>query len=780
MALRPTRPVVVLFLFWAALFLPRLLLRETLPARDVAATQIPWRMVWREQVTRGHLPIWDPSSNHGRPLAANPNAMAFYPGTLLFLVADPEMAAAWHLAIHQLLLLFGCYHLARRCGAEPAAAGVAAAGAGSCGVAVSLLTFMNAQATFAWAAWALATAVDPPRSRGDRHRRAFLGGALLGIAALGGEPVAALLAAAAWAALVLAGWRRGRVLACAVGGAAALLVAAPVLVPLLAVLPDTGRGAMGTPETAVTADTLAPRRLLELFAPNLLGPPLADRAGGFWARPSFPWQRYYPVLFPGALLLLTVPIAGGRRELRPWWALLVAGIVASALLGWELSAGLVRRPLGEAGVRFGIKLLLLSVLAAVPLAAAGWRRLAQDWPSRGRKWAALAGVAAAALALPAAAPESLLRPALARLYPASHDALAAVDGRRLSLWLASDAAALAAVPLALAFTGPSAPVAMATALVANAVAGRGVLLFDEAARWARPPAILAELPPRARVAASGPATAPPDGPDDPVLARYWAFRSALAPNYGTRWQLGYALCRGPDGLEPVRQELLAAAAERLPTPAWLRLAAAIGVDAVVGPAAGTSPAGGVPLLRLPGAPEVYMATRVIPCEGAVAAADALAAASFRPGEDAVVDGRGAVRTGAGGRVRELPGRPDRRLFDVESSGPGLLVVQQSYVGAWRARIDGRHGAVQAVNFAFVGVDVPPGRHRVELRIDPRPYWLGLGGPLVALALALLPRRRAAAPPSAPTAANPRAAPWPDRRAATGAGARSFRASPPGP
>ncbi len=166
---RTKLPLAVLVAFWAALYLPHLFAGQTLPARDVAATQIPWRTVWREQVVSGSAPLWDPYSNGGRPLLANPNAMAAYPGTLLFLLLSPEAASAWHLALHHLLLLLGCYRLARRSGAARDAAGVAAAAAGTCGVAWSSLTFLNSQASLVWAVWALGDG-GPAAGAGTRRR----------------------------------------------------------------------------------------------------------------------------------------------------------------------------------------------------------------------------------------------------------------------------------------------------------------------------------------------------------------------------------------------------------------------------------------------------------------------------------------------------------------------------------------------------------------------------------------------------------------------------------
>ncbi len=752
---------------WAAVYLPPLLAGRTLPARDVAATQIPWRTVWSEQVRAGHVPIWDPYSNQGRPLLANPNAMAAYPGTLLFLVLAPEAAAAWHVALHHLLLLLGCYLIARRSGASATAAAVAAAATATAGVAWSSITFLNTQAALAWAALAVATAVPPP---GRALRRSLLAGAALGLALLAGEPVVAALGALAWTAVVAVTWRPLPAAAVPVAAAAACGVAAPVLLPLLAIYPDTIRAALGVAPGALAADALAPRRWVELLLPSLLGRPLGDAATGFWAAASFPWQRYFPLVFVGATPLLALPFARGtRRRLGVWWALLAAGLGGAVLLGLGPVGDAVAGLRAAGAVRYAIKLLLLAALALPPLIAAGYERLASGTDSRRRTAAgALLAIAALVAAMAALSP-ALPRAALERAYPASASALGNVTNGELRRWAVTDAAALALPAATLLATGSAMPLIAAT-LVANVLSARGVLEFDASRRWQTPPALLGELPVRATVAAFAAAATPGTQAGSPDLQRFWAARAALVPEYGTRWGLTYTLTRGPDGLEPLRQELLAAEAGHLQPEERARVAAALGAQAVID----DTPVAGWPSRRIDGvwlseptatAPFMYLARRALPCQGIPAAARALAAAAFRPGVDAVVEGAGgAVELGAG-RVTAIGGPPHHRRYAVDLSAPGLLVVQQSFMRCWRARIDGTAAPVEVANGAEIGVRVPAGTHTVELLVNPVPARLGLLGPLLVV-LALAFTRRAESSPARP--------------AASGAAGRSSQATPPAP
>jgi hypothetical protein len=768
--LRDRLPLALLAVFWAVVYLPRLLTGGILPARDVAATQIPWRTVWRQQVLAGTPPLWDPRSNGGRPMLANPNTMAAYPGTVLFLFMTPEAGSAWHIALHHLLLLLGCYRLARRTGAAPPSAALAAAVVGTGGVAWSSITFLNFQASLAWAFWALSTALPPPATTAAAVRRGLTGGALIGLSFLGGEPVTAAFAALAWAAVVVTTWRPLPVAGLLAMGGGAFALAAPVLVPLLAIFPETVRGALSPAEGALSADALAPRRFVELLFPNLLGPPLGDIHAGFWAAPSFPWQRYYPLIFLGAMPFLCLPFArrAGRR-LAPWWVIAAAGVLGAAVLSAPAIANPAQRVPFLGSVRFAIKFLVLATLALPPLVSAGWEVLAARWREVGRRWTRAFAVAWVLLVPLALAPDRLLRPLLTALYPASTGTLAEVPGAQLRRAALTDWTALMLPPAALMLAGPAPVAAIAAALVANALAGSGVLLFADASTWAQPPPARARLQEIPTLAVLQFPQEEAKGRTLPPLERFWWMHEGLFPEYGTRWGVSYVLTRGPDGLEPVHQELLAAASGHMSVEERARLARAQGADAAicVGPIQGWSGArvGTLWVGVADSAPRAYLARRLLPAEGMLNAATILAAASFRPGEDAVVVGAGGAREAGGGSVLELPGRPHDRLFEITANGAGLLVVHQSYMRCWRASVDGTPAAVVLANGAATGVHVPGGRHRVRVYLDPTPYRLGVLGPLALLLAALLSRRAGTSR---------------DRAAPSGGAARSTPASPPAP
>jgi hypothetical protein len=696
--------------------------------------------------------------------------MAAYPGTLLFALLDLETAEFVHVALHHLLLLAGLYLLARQTGASSNAAAVAAATVGSCGVAWSATTFLNVLASLSWAPWAVAIAAAAPPNSDAARRRAVGAGAVLGLCFLAGEPVVAALAALALAVCVIFGWSRSHVPWALLAIPAAAATAAPVLVPLLSLYPETVRGSLGMPPGALAADALAPRRLVELVLPNALGAPLGDAGDGFWAAPSFPWQRYYPNIFVGSLTMLLLPLAWrSRRTLRPWWSLVIGASAAAAALGVPAVGRLAEDLPGVTNIRFSIKLLVAPFLALAPLTAAGWDRLSQ----LPRKRVALAS---AALLVPtivlasAGGPfQQYWRVVLRAAYPESARNLVHVSPDELRAGVLGDCLALAVPPLVLLAAGPAPALAAGAAFAAGWVGGRGVWLLDDTARWATPPEALriaaGANPVVAVLAGTGSSD---DGPRQSELQRFWAARSILAPGYGTRWGARYVLTRGPDGLEPLRQELVSARAATLNLAERARLARALGATLLVA----DSPVDGWHGKWVEGAwigtrtdavPEAYLARRLLPAGSIVAAVQSMAAESFRPGMDAVIEGKGGAQAVAGGTVSTVSTVPHHRRFELLMEGNGFFVLQQSYLAAWRATIDGRDADVEVANGALIGVRVPAGAHSLDLFLSPTTYGLGACGPLLLLAAVSLRRAVAA---------------WRGRRRSSGDAAHSIPASQP--
>jgi hypothetical protein len=89
------------------------------------------------------------------------------------------------------------------------------------------------------------------------------------------------------------------------------------------------------------------------------------------------------------------------------------------------------------------------------------------------------------------------------------------------------------------------------------------------------------------------------------------------------------------------------------------------------------------------------------------------------------EARHLVSTPGDAEARLLSSRvtAHRLLFETEAKAPALLTVAQTYYHLWKARVDGRETPLLRANYGFQAVQVPPGRHRVQLVYeDVNFYW----------------------------------------------------------
>lgn len=87
---------------------------------------------------------------------------------------------------------------------------------------------------------------------------------------------------------------------------------------------------------------------------------------------------------------------------------------------------------------------------------------------------------------------------------------------------------------------------------------------------------------------------------------------------------------------------------------------------------------------------------------------------------------GGVVPGAYGTARVVAYAPEcvEVIVDSPGSAPSVLASTERYAAGWHATIDGAPAAVFPVNLYFRGVVVPPGRHTVVWRYEPR-LWTAL-------------------------------------------------------
>jgi hypothetical protein len=78
-----------------------------------------------------------------------------------------------------------------------------------------------------------------------------------------------------------------------------------------------------------------------------------------------------------------------------------------------------------------------------------------------------------------------------------------------------------------------------------------------------------------------------------------------------------------------------------------------------------------------------------------------------------------------GRVLDISKSGSRYRLEVEMESPAWVVLSETHWRGWRARAGGRELPLAFAHHAFLGFEVPAGRHRVEVLFRPRSFDVGL-------------------------------------------------------
>src|SRR5439155_8364705 len=100
---------------------------------------------------------------------------------------------------------------------------------------------------------------------------------------------------------------------------------------------------------------------------------------------------------------------------------------------------------------------------------------------------------------------------------------------------------------------------------------------------------------------------------------------------------------------------------------------------------------------------------------------ALGAPGFDPAGVALTsEARAAARYpgSAGCRIRWTRDDPDRLALEIEAPDRAFVVIADAFFPGWAATIDGRPLGIVRVNHLVRGVEVPAGRHAIEMRYEP--------------------------------------------------------------
>jgi hypothetical protein len=695
--------------------------------RDLTFFSAPLLVETARQWAAGVLPAWNPRLACGAPLAADPNAQAFFPDQALLVALGGGLLAVKIVLLFRLLLLaLLAYAALRVLPLSPPAAFLGAALVSLSGPVSSTLSSFNIH--LAGAIFFVPLAVAGFRLAEGGRRAVAAGAIAVGLLVLAGSPELAAQGTIVFA-LCAAGGGRGRVLSrgliVLVVGA---LLAAPLWLSAAALYPRTPRGLGWSLATPPGFLSFPPVRMLEFFWPGLLGDPGSAAADAYWGRGMTGGVTPYLLsvavgLLPWILLPATLSRPFGRR------LVLSSGLFLLLSFGSHLPGGtlLLRLPL-LGTFRYPEKWLLGATLAFAASAAVGAEALRGD-DGRLRRRVAILAAAGASISLAVFAAAALAPEAVARILRG----IGLVDARLPSIANGSVAAALRASALH------------------ETLASAGALAILLWSRSRRSGALLAGLLAALAVAERLPLayTATPGAPLDAIRrtgpevaearaaagdGRFFYDREAttrldpLRPFTGILHGLSYAGNTDVDQFSDARSRAYADAVQGMSFAderkvGLLRLADVRVVDTNDPSASGNadleaigiaSGAEGRQLYRLRGATAGRMLYHAIRVEGLTEAVRHVRARGLPLETVGIVEGiDGFAAPVAPHALGPLVfTRPNAFRVSVRTASEGLLQLPITCDPGWRIRVDGREVRAARVDAAFLGVRIPPGSHEV--------------------------------------------------------------------
>ncbi|MEM9554908.1 MAG: hypothetical protein AAGC60_11660 [Acidobacteriota bacterium] len=799
---------------------------ETLYFRDVLSSHWPLKAAQGQLLAEGSmLPLVDPY-RAGQPLLGNPNALVLYPTSLLLLVADPLWVLNAHIWLHVLLAPWAAFWLGRAWGLGRPAAWAVGVAYGGGGFLLSTANLFNMVAGAALTPAFVAACLGAARTQTPRQRTAAwsLAALLWALLLLAGDPTLAAAAFALGATAVVAralgsrdrgtdgerapGSLRETLYGLALATVGGLLVAAPLIVETLRILPRSRRGYWRFDPESILTQSWHPATLLEQLTPLLFGGPLA----GAWGTALH--GGHEPLILSlhlgwAVLALVVVSVGHGGLAARWAWGWTALGLCFALGAHNPLVPPLLELP-GASLLRYPIRLWSLPALALALLAGIGLERLLRGAPGALVRLRAVLGAGFALIALAlvglvlpgapsARTPAWLLRPWLPTIDDELSGSLLAAEAYRWSVTWLLLALGLAAL-LATSLLWRRRPLVAAALLLALHFGSQLVLLgplldHDDAAPYRQPPGLLSALPAGPLIAHDdalgvfGTRQRPTLDPEDRDLGAVTRVRLERAPHsLGIAHGRRYAFAATPEGLDSFFTSALADALAVAPDDAGrLQMLRGSGVDLLVTsrpfdeplleepslgdqglelvdsvqpnePRAAVYGASPSWIYRLGGSPPPYvLARRVVPAPTMNEGVLRLAAPSFDPRSEVVlsaadaraVDGTvpGDSQSGSGdGEVLVRHETPERVELEVTSPGGGVLVAsERAWLALWRARVDDTEADVLVANMHRIGVAVPAGTHRVTLWVDRRPTRVAVTASLLALATLLALAVRGRAP-----------------------------------
>lgn len=644
----------------------------------------PLHVLWKNSLAKGEFPFWNPYTFAGMPAFADIQAGYAYPLHWLLLPLSAIAGLNWSITLHVVLAAFGAAYCARRLGATPAGqflSGIAYA-LGSVTIPRLWLGHMHLIEAEAWLPLAMGLATDV-----SDWRRAFFLTLPLAMILLLGRPD--VFAFAGWALVMWAAFaaipRGSRAVVWTIARVTVSLVlaagiAAVQLVPSFEMLAASNRTA-GLSWEARTLASLPPWHALTLLTPSLFG----DPTGTYWAGPFRDWSER--LLYVGVLPLAAAFAVADRWR---WLCAGLAGIAVALSLGRYLPGyGAVAMMPLYGYFRVPPRHLVLAVLGLAMAAGLGLERL------NGRRVAAVALGSAIAIFVAVQLATAGWIPALVGMVvrttgavPPQAGATQAAAGLRLTAFLLAALGASALLPRP---WSTRAQLLIALVDLGFVLAPYRRHLIDPAPRIDQANQLRRHT------------SAAVVGNDGPLYA-------SLGPILGVVQPSGY----NPSVSREYAALLMG---EYAPD------AVAIAINRADDPA--------LPLLGIEAAYENGHAVWV-----RQPSIQAWVAGCAWPGGALTVRQadfpRSACVAWSGAQTRDapVPPRPAKILkqatgaLSVQAEGPGHLVTNQPWYPGWSARLNGKPAAIQIVDGALVGLELPSGVHVADLVYRPAGLVLG--------------------------------------------------------
>ncbi len=734
-------------------------LRRGFYLEDLTLYHHPMKKMVRDAMRSGELPEWNPRLGAGQPMAANPAYEVFYPGQWPVLLFDYDRAFQLHIVLHLVLAALGMYLLARSSGLGGPAAILAGVAYGAGGPLVSLVKLLPFLFAMTWLPY---IAMFARRFLITRSGRDFaLASLFLGVQAIVSEPVTLLQT---WALVALyavyRGWTTegGRVRQCArnllsAGAmvATGIFVAAVQFLPALDHARDSVR-ARGFSWEVASNWSMPPQRLLEIAFPGLLRELFAGPSRSMMAALYGSDLPYVTSLYAG-LAVIILALCGLTLRQRGWqWAALV--LVVSVVVASGSHTPLFRLLYDShlfSSIRYPEKFILGGLFVLVVWSAHGAERLFSLDRSMLRRaialtvaWSAIALVAAllASPDLPQV-PADKIRPGQLLVSPRVY-------------WLENLARGAAMLAILYGLASRKRTALWSGALVAFTVAELVIerrqiaptIGLDYFARPSVLSGIRTDGAPH-RVYHRAETTWWHDA--EPIAAAYsedepsvwWSFRNAAFPSIPAAWGTELVLHDDLDEtiLTPTAEfrDMFLRVHDEHRTDLEETMLSMSNVtaelvfrrpeEAIAEAAGDRSKAIPVRVVERGPAPRYYFATRI---ERARDSGEFLGRFLAGGWPEGVAFADVEPFAPAAGTVRHATQSWNRISLDVESQGRGLLVISVTPHKYWRATIDGRPAELRRVNIGYQGLEVPAGRHAIEMRYRNPLIPAGAGISLAAL------------------------------------------------